>query len=161
MIVLKEIFYSIHRMWTIFKPTRIRWKKLSADGKMPVRAYPTDGGFDVHCVEAIHMEAGAHVNVGCGIAIQVGPGWSYDLRGRSGLTRIGILAGLGLVDAEYCGEIRVVLSNFSGAPYIINPGERIGQIKINPVWELPWQEVTDFDHKPGTRGSNGWGSSGK
>jgi dUTP pyrophosphatase len=158
---LIDIKYSFCRLWAILRPHRIRWKFLHIDAKFPIRAYPTDGGFDIFSVEDLHIGVGAHVNVGTGLAVQIGKGWSYDLRGRSGLNKKGIIAALGLVDAEYCGELRIVLSNLSGEEYTINKGERIGQLKFNPVFDFQWEQVEDFPHRPGTRGANGWGSSGK
>lgn len=158
---IKEIYYSFQRLYIIVKPARIRWKKLHEDAKIPTRAYIHDGAYDVYSVEDIHLIPGDHKNVGCGVAIEVRDGFSYDLRGRSGLNRLGIIASLGLVDSFYSNEIRVVLSNFSGKEYTIKKGDRVAQIKFNPVFNFPWQEVKEFKHRQGTRGMNGWGSSGK
>jgi len=159
--LLSDWYFSFHRLWTLLKPARIRWQRLHADGKEPVRSFKTDAGFDVVATESLELAVGAHLNIGCGIAVQVGPGWSYNLRGRSGLSRRGIIAALGLVDASYCGELRVVLSNLSGGPYHIAKGDRVAQVQFSPVWELPWEQVDQFESKSGTRGANGWGSSGK
>ena len=158
---IKEIYYSLHRLYVIAKPARVRWKRLHEEAKMPTRAYPHDGAYDVYSVEDIHLMPGDHKNVGCGIAIEVRGGFSYDLRGRSGLSRIGIIASLGLVDSFYAEQLRVVLSNLSGKEYTIKKGDRVAQVKFNPVFDFPWQEVKEFEYKPGTRGKNGWGSSGR
>jgi dUTP pyrophosphatase len=135
--------------------------RLHEDAKQPIRAYETDSGWDIFCVEDLDLPAASHMNISSGIAIEVKAGWSYDVRGRSGLNRVGVIAALGLCDAHYVNEIRVVLSNLSGDHYRIKKGERVGQIKLNPVWDMPWQEVKKFNPKPGTRAMNGWGSSGR
>lgn len=156
-----RLYYSWIRFWSIIKPVAVKWKHLHPDSKKPVRAYPADAAFDLHAVEDIHFPVGSHLNVGCGIAVQIPKHWSYDIRGRSSLNKVGMIAALGLVDADYCNELRVVLSNLSGAEYTIKKGERIGQIKFNPVWDFPWENVEEFEHKEGTRGMSGWGSSGR
>lgn len=158
---LIRLKYSFLRLWYLLKPTSVQWMKLHDEAKQPVRGYPADGAFDVFAVEDIDFPVGSHLNCSCGIGVQVQKGWSYDLRGRSSLNKIGMIAALGLVDSHYCNVIKVVLSNHSGKEYTIKKGERIGQIKFNPVWELPWEEVKNFDIKEGTRGMSGWGSTGK
>lgn len=158
---LSDVYYSLCRLWSILKPVPIRWKKLAPNSKTPTRTYATDGGFDLVAVEEVHLPPGSHINVGTGIAIEVQPGWSYDIRGRSGLNRRGILCSLGLSDAMYQGEIRAVLSNLSGSEYVIQVGDRVAQIKVNPVYDFRWEEVQEFKHVPGTRGEKGWGSSGR
>lgn len=161
MMFIKSVYYSLVRAWYILQPISIKWKKLHPEAKMPTRAYAADGAFDIYAVEDLHLPAGVHSNCGCGVAVQVPKGWSYDLRGRSSLNRAGVIAALGLVDSYYCNELRVVLSNLSGQEYTIKKGERIGQIKFNPVWDFPWREVEHFEITEGTRGMSGWGSSGK
>jgi len=157
---LLSCLYSLKRIWAIIKPTRIRWARLHPEGKQPFRAYPTDSGFDVHAVEELSIPKGAHLNCGTGIAVEVESGWGYSLRGRSGLNKKGIIAALGLVDSYYNNEIRVVLSNLSEGDFKIHPGDRIAQIHLHPVFDVPWEEVKVFKSRPGTRGLNGWGSSG-
>lgn len=158
---LRRVYYSLLRFWYLFKPTAVQWKRLHEEAKTPVRGYPADGAFDIFAVEDITFQPGDHLNCSCGIGVMVQEGWSYDIRGRSSLNRIGMIAALGLCDAHYCNDIKVVLSNLSGKPYVIKKGERIGQVKLNPVWELPWEEVEEFKVKEGTRGMNGWGSTGR
>lgn len=157
---LMDCYYGIHRLWTLIRPVPVKWKRLHSHSKHPFRAYETDGGFDLCAVETVTLPANSHVNVGTGIAVQVQPGWSFNLRGRSGLSRKGILCAMGLVDSFYNGELRAVLSNFSGEPYTIKPGDRVCQLQITPVFEFRWEEVVEFDNPPGTRGEKGWGSSG-
>jgi len=157
---LIDIYYSFRRLWAIIKPNRIRWMPLHQDIKQPLKAYEADAAWDIEAVEDLILPPGSHTNIGCGIAIEVKKGWSYDIRGRSGMNKVGLIAALGLADSHYVGEIRVVLSNFSGAEIVITKGQRVGQIKVNPVWDMQWQQVSEFNVKPGTRGAKGWGSSG-
>lgn len=139
----------------------VKWRRLHPDAVKPTKNYDDDAAFDIYSVEDLELQPGSHRNVGIGIAVEVGAGWSYDIRGRSGLNKKGIIAALGLCDAMYQGELRVVLSNLSGEPYIISKGDRVGQLKFNRVYKSEWVEVDEFEHRSGTRGANGWGSSGR
>lgn len=144
------------------KPLHVKYKRLHPQAKVPTRAYEDDGAYDLYAVETLVVKPGDHINIGCGLAVEVGKGWSYDVRGRSGLTRIGIIVGLGLCDAFYNGELRAVISNFSRKDYEVIEGERICQIKFNPVFvPQSFVEVQEFEVVPGTRGAKGWGSSGR
>jgi dUTP pyrophosphatase len=158
---MKMFYYALKRLWIIIKPFSIKWKKLHPDAIKPTRAYSDDAAFDLYAVEDLILPPDAHTNCGCGVAVMVPSGWSYDLRGRSSLNRNGIITALGLCDSYYTGELRAVLSNLSGKEYIIKKGERIGQIKFNPVWDFPWEEVEKFEAPEGTRGGAGFGSSGR
>ena len=65
-----------------------------------------------------------------------------QVRGRSGLNRDhGIVVPTGTIDADYRGEIRVVVYNLSREPYIIKPGDRIAQLVISPCIRANWEEV--------------------
>lgn len=158
---MKRFLYSLRRLWVLIKPFSIKWKKLHPDAVMPTRANKDDAAFDLYAVEDLILPPNAHTNCGCGVAVMVPSGWSYDLRGRSSLNRNGIITALGLCDAYYTGELRAVLSNLSGEEYTIKKGERIGQIKFNPVWDFPWEEVEEFNAPKGSRGDKGFGSSGR
>jgi dUTP pyrophosphatase len=64
----------------------------------------------------------------------------------------------GTVDADYRGEIRVILNNHGAEPAVIARGDRIAQMVIAPVTQGVWREVDSLDETP--RGANGFGSSG-
>ena len=95
-----------------------------------------------------------------GVSIQLPEGYEAQVRGRSGLNRDhGIVVPTGTIDADYRGEIGVVVYNLSREPYIIKPGDRIAQLVICPVVQADWQQVDHLDKTD--RGEGGFGSTGK
>ena len=95
-----------------------------------------------------------------GVHIALPEGYEAQVRGRSGLNRdYGIVVPTGTIDADYRGEIRVVVYNLSREPYIIEPGERVAQLVICPVVQADWQQVEHLDKTD--RGEGGFGSTGK
>ena len=95
-----------------------------------------------------------------GVHISLPEGYEAQVRGRSGLNmKHGIVVPVGTIDADYRGEIGVVVYNLSREPYIIKPGDRIAQLVICPVVQADWQQVEHLDKTD--RGEGGFGSTGK
>lgn len=96
-----------------------------------------------------------------GLFIAVPPGFEAQVRPRSGLAAkkgITVLNSPGTVDADYRGEIGVILVNLSKDDFIINDGERIAQLIIAKHERVTWEEVHLLDET--TRGTGGFGSTG-
>lgn len=96
-----------------------------------------------------------------GLYIALPKGFEAQVRPRSGLAAkkgITVLNSPGTVDADYRGEIGVILVNLSNEDFIINDGERIAQLVIAKHEHISWQEVTVLDETE--RGSGGFGSTG-
>lgn len=95
-----------------------------------------------------------------GVHISLPEGYEAQVRGRSGLNKKhGIVVPTGTIDADYRGEIGVVVYNLSREAYTIQEGERIAQLVISPVIQADWQEVDHLDKTE--RSENGFGSTGK
>ena len=97
-----------------------------------------------------------------GIYIQLSEGYEAQIRPRSGLAvkhGISIVNSPGTIDADYRGEIRVILVNLSDEDFIINDGERICQMVIARHTRVEWLQVDDLDETE--RGSGGFGHTGK
>ena len=97
-----------------------------------------------------------------GIYIQLPEGYEAQIRPRSGLAvkhGISIVNSPGTIDADYRGEIRVILVNLSSDDFVINDGERICQMVIAQHARVEWQQVDDLDETE--RGSGGFGHTGK
>ncbi len=97
-----------------------------------------------------------------GIYIQLSEGYEAQIRPRSGLAvkhGISIVNSPGTIDADYRGEIRVILVNLSNEDFIINDGERICQMVIARHTRVEWLQVDDLDETE--RGSGGFGHTGK
>lgn len=97
-----------------------------------------------------------------GLYIALPKGYEAQVRPRSGLALkhgITVLNTPGTIDADYRGEICVILVNLSKEPFLINPGERIAQMVIARHETVEWEEVESLDDT--ARGSGGFGSTGK
>ena len=94
------------------------------------------------------------------VSVQLPEGYEAQVRGRSGLNAShGIVVPTGTIDADYRGEICVVVYNLSREAYNIHAGDRIAQLVISPVIQADWQEVKSLDQTE--RGVKGFGSTGK
>jgi dUTP pyrophosphatase len=96
-----------------------------------------------------------------GFAIALPQGFEAQVRARSGLALKNGVAPLnspGTVDADYRGEIKVILMNHGAEPFVIHRGDRIAQLVIAPVFQATWLETDDLDET--ARGSGGFGSTG-
>jgi len=96
-----------------------------------------------------------------GIAIELPPGYEAQVRPRSGLAAkhgITVLNAPGTIDADYRGEIKVILVNLGDEPYIVTPGMRIAQLVVAPVTRVEWNEVDELNATE--RGCKGFGSTG-
>ena len=84
------------------------------------------------------------------------------MRPRSGLAAkhgISVLNSPGTIDADYRGEIKVILVNLSNEPFVVNPGERIAQMVVARYEKVEWDEVETLDETE--RGAGGFGSTGR
>ena len=95
-----------------------------------------------------------------GISVQLPDGYEAQVRGRSGLNaHHGIVVPTGTIDADYRGEVGVVVYNLSREPVTIMHGDRVAQLVICPVIQAEWQQVDHLDKTD--RGDGGFGSTGK
>jgi dUTP pyrophosphatase len=132
---------------------------------LPLPAYATADAAGVDLAAALEapltLAPGERKDVPTGIALALPAGWEGQVRPRSGLALshgITILNSPGTIDADYRGEIRVILANLGRAPVTIARGERIAQLVIAPVSRAEWQVVSEL---PATmRGAGGFGSTG-
>ncbi len=133
---------------------------------LPKYATPGSAAMDlVACIEEpIELGAGKHVLVGSGIAINLqDPALAAMVASRSGLAlkhQVRVSQGLGVVDSDYHGEIKVILQNDSDTTYTIQPGERIAQLVFMPVVQVALNEVAAFSTVT-ERGEGGFGHTGK
>ena len=100
--------------------------------------------------------------VGTGIKIAIPEGYEAQVRPRSGLSAkygITVLNSPGTIDADYRGEIAVILVNISSEKYILNPGDRIAQLVFSKVEQVKWDLKNDLDKT--SQGDGGLGSTGK
>ena len=112
--------------------------------------------------EPFTLAPGQRVRLETGIRIELPPGYEAQIRPRSGLAhRHGIttLNSPGTIDADYRGEVSVILINLGHEPYEIVPGERIAQMIVAPVSRAEFQVIYDLGSTE--RGERGFGSTGR
>ncbi|MEL7489258.1 MAG: dUTP diphosphatase [Pseudomonadota bacterium] len=142
-------------------------KRLENGRDLALPAYETAlaAGADVRAAipagEPLTLKPGERFMVPTGIAIALPPGWEAQMRPRSGLAAkhgIACVNAPGTIDADYRGELKVILINHGADDFVINRGDRIGQMVIAPVWQAHFEEVSDLDETE--RGAGGFGSTG-
>lgn len=128
--------------------------------------YATSGSVGMDLAAAIDapllIKAGERALVSTGVSLQIPSGLGGFIFARSGLAMkkgISLCNGVGVIDTDYTGEIKVAMQNLSSVDYTINPGDRIAQLVFMPVQIANLVEVNELDKTQ--RGSNGFGSTGK
>lgn len=144
-------------------PLQIQRLPHAADLALPSYATEQSAGMDLlAAVDADTILAPMQrVLVPTGIAIALPAGYEAQVRARSGLTiknGLCVLNGPGTVDADYRGEIKVILANMGSEPFVITRGMRIAQLVIATYTRIHWQEVPELSSS--ARGSGGFGSTG-
>jgi dUTP pyrophosphatase len=133
--------------------------------KHPLPKYQTEqsAGMDLYANidEPITLKSLERKIIPTGLFIALPKGYEAQIRPRSGLAAkhgITCLNSPGTIDADYRGEIGIILANLSNEPFTINDGERIAQMVIAKHETTTWQEVETLDETE--RGTGGFGSSG-
>ncbi|MCK1339904.1 dUTP diphosphatase [Bradyrhizobium sp. 38] len=146
----------------------IELQRLPHAESLPLPAYQTNdaAGLDLMAAvsdsEPMTLAAGQYALVPTGLAIALPPGYEAQVRPRSGLAAkhgVTVLNSPGTIDADYRGEIKVILINHGQAAFVIKRGERIAQMVIAPVVQaalVPVAELSSTD-----RGAGGFGSTGR
>ena len=142
----------------------VRYKLLDPRAKAPLYATPGAAAADLCALldEPLTIAPMQRVLVPTGLAIELpGPDCVALVYARSGLSikhGLCMVNGVGVIDSDYRGELRVPMVNLSDAPYTVQPGERVAQLCIAPVWQaafVPVETLTDT-----ARGAGGFGSTG-
>jgi len=141
----------------------IRLKRLPHGEGLPLPAYATEhaAGMDVVSAEELTLAPGSRYAVATGFAIAIPAGYEVQVRPRSGLAlRHGItcLNTPGTIDADYRGEVKVILANLGSEPFDIRRGDRIAQLVPAVVQYARFTEVEELDET--VRGAGGFGSTG-
>jgi len=138
--------------------------KNESSNEDPFYHYEGDSGFDLRSDETIFLDPMERKLVGTGIFLEIPPSYEIQVRTKSGLALkrgLMVLNSPGTIDANYTGEIKVILMNMSKEPQTINVGEKIAQAVLCPV--MPGGNVIlekALNINETDRGSNGFGSTG-
>jgi dUTP pyrophosphatase len=144
---------------------RVALKRLPQGEGLPLPDYMTEhaAGADLYAAvrEQLTLLPGARALVPTGFSIAVPAGYEAQVRPRSGLAiRSGVtcLNTPGTIDADYRGEVQVILANLGSEPVVIYRGDRIAQIVVAPVSRASFDLVEQLP--PTARGNGGFGSTG-
>ncbi|MDQ8755049.1 dUTP diphosphatase [Sphingosinicella sp. LHD-64] len=143
---------------------QIELKRLPHGEGLPLPAYATDhaAGLDVVAAESLTLAAGARHAVATGFAIAIPEGYEVQVRPRSGLALkhgITCLNTPGTIDADYRGEVKIILANLGSEPFEIVRGERIAQLVPAAVTKATFAEMETLSDT--IRGAGGFGSTGR
>lgn len=145
--------------------TQVKITKLAHGADLPLPAYASAQAAGADLMAAIDCDITlsplARKLISTGIALALPEGFEAQIRPRSGLALkngITLLNSPGTIDADYRGEIKVLLINLGQEDFVITRGMRIAQLVIAPVAKVQWQEVETLDDT--ARSVNGFGSTG-
>ncbi|MFI3322542.1 MAG: dUTP diphosphatase [Rikenellaceae bacterium] len=132
--------------------------------QLPAYETPLSAGLDVRAdiSEAITLGSLERAMIPTGLYVELPEGYEMQVRPRSGLAAkfgITVLNSPGTIDADYRGEIKIILVNLSNENYTIEPAERIAQLIVARFEQIEWQEMELLSETQ--RGSGGFGSTGK
>ena len=128
---------------------------------MPTYAHLTDAGMDIYLTEDVVIHPGETKLIPTGIKVAIPLGYELQVRPKSGRalkTKLRIANTPGTIDADYRGEIGVILINLSQDSFVINDGERIAQLVIAAYEQAEFEAVESLDQTE--RGEGGFGHSG-
>ena len=137
-------------------------KRLTPTAQLPVRSSAHASCFDLHADQDGTIAPGERGLVKTGLAVAVPPGYEVQVRSRSGLALkhgIAVLNSPGTVDADYRGEVGVILINHGREPFVYKRGERIAQLGVSAVELCPAVAVEVLEET--ARGAGGFGSTGR
>ncbi|AYA37484.1 dUTP diphosphatase [Hymenobacter oligotrophus] len=131
----------------------------------PLPAYQTEhaAGLDVRAnlTEPVTLGPLQRALIPTGLFLEIPAGYEAQVRPRSGLAYkhgIGLVNSPGTIDADYRGEVKVLLVNLSNEEFVVNDGERVAQLVFARYEAIEWQEVAELSQT--VRGAGGYGSTG-
>ncbi|MBB3020125.1 dUTP pyrophosphatase [Microvirga lupini] len=145
----------------------LRIQRLAHADGLPLPRYETAGAAGMDLIAAnpsnapIVLQPMQRVLVPTGLVMQLDPGFEAQVRPRSGLAfkhGVTVLNAPGTIDADYRGEVQVLLVNLGSEPFTVARGMRIAQVIVSPVIQVELLEVTQVDETP--RAAGGFGSTG-
>jgi len=147
-------------------PVQVAVTMLPHASGLPLPRYASAAAAGVDLVAAISspmlLRPGERTAVPTGIALALPEGYEAQVRPRSGLALkhgIAVLNSPGTIDADYRGEVQVILANLGTEPVTIARGERVAQLVVAPVARIAWEPVAALPES--ARGAQGFGSTGR
>ncbi len=143
---------------------QIRVKKVHSGAKLPAYMTELAAGMDIcACLDdMLVLASGERALIPTGLAFAIPAGYEIQVRPRSGLAikhGIALVNSPGTIDADYRGEVGIILINHGTDDFTVNPGDRIAQLVVAPTYQAELIEVDELDDT--VRGSGGFGHTGK
>lgn len=131
---------------------------------LPEYQTPFSAGLDIRAnlEDSVTVNPMGRAIIPTGLYVELPEGYEMQIRPRSGLSAkhgITVLNTPGTIDADYRGEIKVILANLSDEPFIVEDGERIAQMVVARYEQIEWQPTMQLNESE--RGAGGFGSTGK
>jgi len=146
-------------------PPVLRVTRLEHGADLPLPRYETEhsAGLDLRAAleEDLTVAPGERVVIPTGLRIEIPPGYEGQVRPRSGLAMkygLTVLNAPGTIDADYRGEVKVLLVNVGQNAHVLERGERVAQLVVAPVTRVVLEEVEELSETE--RGEGGFGSTG-
>lgn len=135
-----------------------------SNNQLPAYETSQSAGLDVRAniIEPIILKPLERAMVPTGLYFELEAGYEMQVRPRSGLAAkygITVLNSPGTIDADYRGEVKIILVNLSSDTYTLAPGERVAQLIVARYEQIEWEECTELSQTD--RGDGGFGSTGK
>jgi dUTP pyrophosphatase len=137
------------------------FKRLSPKAVLPTYQSSGASGFDFCSTEKVILKAGQVCLVSTGLSVQIPDGYELQIRARSGLAAkkgVFLVNGIGTIDSDYRGEIKIIMSTCLEAPVELMEGERVAQGVLVAVEKAEIQSRDDLTQT--ARGAGGFGSTG-
>ena len=130
------------------------------EGFTPVYKHPTDACCECYAniTEPVEIDNVNTVKIPLGFAVEIPNGYEGIIKGRSGISSKGVITAIGTIDSGYTGEVCAIITNFSGSWFIVNPGDRICQFKVQEAEKIYFERVKELANSE--RGKKGFGSTG-
>jgi len=139
----------------------VKVKKLQPEARIPTYETTDASGMDIYAVEEVVIDPTKYRLIHTGISIEIPKECEGQIRPRSGLAAkygIGVLNSPGTIDADYRGELKVILFNFGTKSFRVRKGDRIAQLVFSKSTRVTLEEVERL--APTERGTKGFGSTG-
>lgn len=143
----------------------VRVKVINTSGiSLPEYQTAFSAGLDVRAANTapVQIAPGGRALIPTGLFLEIPEGYEVQVRSRSGLafkSGVYVLNAPGTIDADYRGEVGVILANAGEEIFTVNRGDRVAQLILSPVTRLYWDEVPQLNTSD--RGQGGFGSTGK
>mgnify|MGYP001159619082 FL=1 len=142
----------------------VEFARLDPEAIIPTQGSPQAAGWDLYALEETIVKRNRSSLIKTGLAIAIPPGWEGQIRCRSSLGKKGMIMpnGIGTIDSDYRGELMVLATWIGvGEEFIVSKGERVAQLLFSRVPQVEFIEKTYDELGETSRGTGGFGSSGK